>query len=128
MDLNLGLNIIALPMVPLILTSTGFDSLCWFLSDSVVALLYLPSSDPLGSGNRMNKSSKLGGETYTKRGNICSMMLLIRGDTTHYDAVANPAASGVLSTGLKLARCETMPWKDSEGRAEWNEGPCKVIF
>ncbi|KAM1031126.1 hypothetical protein ACFX2C_034960 [Malus domestica] len=93
MDLNLGLNIIALPMVPLISTSTGFDSLCWFLSDSVVALLSSP----------------------------------IRGDTTHYDAVANPAASGVLSAILKLARCETMPWKDSEGRAEWNEGPCKVI-
>ncbi|CAN6557580.1 unnamed protein product [Malus baccata var. baccata] len=45
----------------------------------------------------------------------------IRGDTTHYDAVANPAASGVLSAGLKSARCETMPWKDCEGRAEWNE-------
>ncbi|CAN6562424.1 unnamed protein product [Malus baccata var. baccata] len=45
----------------------------------------------------------------------------IRGDTTHYDAVVNPAAFEVLSAGLKSARCETMPWKDSEGRAEWNE-------
>ncbi|RXH71742.1 hypothetical protein DVH24_025243 [Malus domestica] len=51
----------------------------------------------------------------------------IRGDTTHYDAVVNPAASGVLLAGLKSARCETMPWKDSEGRAEWIEDPCKVI-
>ncbi|KAM2541690.1 hypothetical protein TB2_021225 [Malus domestica] len=51
----------------------------------------------------------------------------IRGDTTHYDATVNPATSGVLLAGLKSARCETMPWKDSEGRAEWNEDPCKVI-
>ncbi|RXH83016.1 hypothetical protein DVH24_003514 [Malus domestica] len=45
----------------------------------------------------------------------------IRGDTTHYDAVANPAASRVLSAILKSAQCKTMPWKDSECRAEWNE-------
>ncbi|KAM1206149.1 hypothetical protein FF1_006828 [Malus domestica] len=51
----------------------------------------------------------------------------IRGDTTHYDAVVNPAASGVLSAGLKLAQCEKMPWKECEGIVEWNEGPCKVI-
>ncbi|CAN6557379.1 unnamed protein product [Malus baccata var. baccata] len=47
----------------------------------------------------------------------------IRGDTTHYDAVVNPAASGVLSAGLKSARCETMPWKDCEGIVEGNGGP-----
>ncbi|RXI05229.1 hypothetical protein DVH24_006486 [Malus domestica] len=51
----------------------------------------------------------------------------IRGDTIHYDVVTNPATSRVLSVGLKSAQCETMPWNDSKGRAEWNEGPCKVI-
>ncbi|RXH88371.1 hypothetical protein DVH24_042442 [Malus domestica] len=49
-----------------------------------------------------------------------------KGNTTHYDAVANSATSGVLAARLKSDRCETMPWKDSEGRAEWNEGPCKA--
>lgn len=38
------------------------------------------------------------------------MGLQIRGDTTHYDAVANSAASGVLNAGLSAGMlCSVLP-------------------
>ncbi|KAI9085975.1 hypothetical protein K1719_032052 [Acacia pycnantha] len=64
------------------------------VQDEDIDVVWVPGSFEIGVvAERLGKSHKYNA--------ILCIGAVIRGDTTHYDAVANSAASGVLSAGLK---------------------------
>lgn len=63
------------------------------VEDEDIDVVWVPGSFEIGvAATRLGKSGKYNA--------VICIGAVIRGDTTHYDAVANSAASGVLSAGL----------------------------